>query len=647
MFGQRGVGMIKCPTMTFALLTTAKTFFSDHREGVLAALNWAALLLVGPIMCAAVAEYLSLSGVSDLEEGFFLMNVFIYLFAHLVVYLFARNTRVTCIAVFAVVLGFSIANHYVIKFTGIPITFGDLMSAGVGIAVAGGYTYTIDPPVAHCLFAALIYGALVIAVPKSRIRVNFRSNQVALAVVAVATVGMGAYLYGNEDAWNRIDTHEWNPAYPYQHFGFAASLASDVASASTVEAEGYDTEALWQTDEASGVTRVNVGHGYLTEPEGAPTYTAATEESPNIVVVMNESFSDLTTYLEGYETNVDPMPYVRSLVQRGDVVSGTCAVSSDMGTGTANSEFEFLTGNSMAYFKGNTPYVQFVDAETPSLASQLSGRGYEARALHAYERAGYNRVKVYDRFGFDSYKGIEDFDVDIDYARGYPTDESDYRQLIKDFEENRGGNPQFVFNITMQNHGGYYASDYEWPERVREVAPENSYDESVIAYESSVRMADDALRTLISYFETVEEPTVVLFFGDHEPRLSNEFYANWFTDENNLDLETTAQLHKTPFFIWGNYDLNTEVLQKGSTVSLNYLSSVLLQVAGVQLSPYQEYLSDLRMEHPVITARYFTDAFGTKIGTAPSAFTDSIKQYQWLQYNSVFDRHNRILGFYS
>lgn len=369
MFGQRGVGMIKCPTMTFALLTTAKTFFSDHREGVLAALNWAALLLVGPIMCAAVAEYLSLSGVSDLEEGFFLMNVFIYLFAHLVVYLFTRNTRVTCIAVFAVVLGFSIANHYVIKFTGIPITFGDLMSAGVGIAVAGGYTYTIDPPVAHCLFAALIYGALVVAVPKSRIRVNFRSNQVALAVVAVATVGMGAYLYGNEDAWNRIDTHEWNPAYPYQHFGFAASLASDVASASTVEAEGYDTEALWQTDEASGVTRVNVGHGYLTEPEGAPTYTAATEESPNIVVVMNESFSDLTTYLEGYETNVDPMPYVRSLVQRGDVVSGTCAVSSDMGTGTANSEFEFLTGNSMAYFKGNTPYVQFVDAETPSLAS--------------------------------------------------------------------------------------------------------------------------------------------------------------------------------------------------------------------------------------------------------------------------------------
>lgn len=598
-------------------------------------------------MCAAIAETLSLSGVAGLEEGFFLLNALIYLFAHLVLYLVVRNTRIACLLVLLVVVGFSIANHYVIAFTGIPITFGDLMSVGVGMAVAGGYTYTLDPAVVTCLIAAFVYAALLIAIPRSKIQVSFRSNQMALALVAVAAVGMGAYLYGDEDAWSRIDTHEWNPAYPYLHYGFAASLASDVASASTVEADGYDSDALWQTDESSGVTQVNVGHGYVTEADGAPAYREATEESPNIVVVMNESFSDLTSYLEGYETSTDPMPFVRSLMQQENVISGTCAVSSDMGTGTANSEFEFLTGNSMAYFRGNTPYVQFIDTETPSLASELAGRGYRTQAMHAYERAGYNRVKVYDRFGFQQYKGIEDFDVDIDVARGYPTDETNYRQLIKDFEENRGGTPQFLFNITMQNHGGYYASDCEWPVRVHEVAPVESYDDSVIAYESSVRMADDALWQLISYLKTVDEPTVLLFFGDHEPRLSNEFYSSWFTDENSLDLETTAQLHKTPFFIWGNYDLNTDAAAKGSTVSLNYLSTVLFQAAGIKLSPYQEYLADLRMEHPVITARYFTDAFGREIGSTPTAFTDSIREYQWLQYNCVFDRAHRIPGFYS
>ena len=639
--------MIKCPTMTDSPITDAKAYCQAHREGVLAAVNWAFLLMAGPILCAAIAETLSLSGVAGLEEGFFLLNALIYLFAHLVLYLVVRNTRIACLLVLLVVVGFSIANHYVIAFTGIPITFGDLMSVGVGMAVAGGYTYTLDPAVVACLIAAFVYAALLIAIPCSKIQVSFRSNQMALALVAVAAVGMGAYLYGDEDAWSRIDTHEWNPAYPYLHYGFAASLASDVASASTVEADGYDSDALWQTDESSGVTQVNVGHGYVTEADGAPAYREATEESPNIVVVMNESFSDLTSYLEGYETSTDPMPFVRSLMQQENVISGTCAVSSDMGTGTANSEFEFLTGNSMAYFRGNTPYVQFIDTETPSLASELAGRGYRTQAMHAYERAGYNRVKVYDRFGFQQYKGIEDFDVDIDVARGYPTDETNYRQLIKDFEENRGGAPQFLFNITMQNHGGYYASDYEWPVRVHEVAPVESYDDSVIAYESSVRMADDALRQLISYLETVDEPTVLLFFGDHEPRLSNEFYSSWFTDENGLDLETTAQLHKTPFFIWGNYDLNTDAAAKGSTVSLNYLSTVLFQAAGIKLSPYQEYLADLRMEHPVITARYFTDAFGSKIGSTPTAFTDSIREYQWLQYNCVFDRAHCIPGFYS
>lgn len=638
--------MIKCPTMTDSPITDAKAYCQAHREGVLAAVNWAFLLMAGPILCAAIAETLSLSGVAGLEEGFFLLNALIYLFAHLVLYLVVRNTRIACLLVLLVV-GFSIANHYVIAFTGIPITFGDLMSVGVGMAVAGGYTYTLDPAVVACLIAAFVYAALLIAIPCSKIQVSFRSNQMALALVVVAAVGMGAYLYGDEDAWSRIDTHEWNPAYPYLHYGFAASLASDVASASTVEADGYDSDALWQTDEGSGVTQVNVGHGYVTEADGAPAYREATEESPNIVVVMNESFSDLTSYLEGYETSTDPMPFVRSLMQQENVISGTCAVSSDMGTGTANSEFEFLTGNSMAYFKGNTPYVQFIDTETPSLASELAGRGYRTQAMHAYERAGYNRVKVYDRFGFQQYKGIEDFDVDIDVARGYPTDETNYRQLIKDFEENRGGTPQFLFNITMQNHGGYYASDYEWPVRVHEVAPVESYDDSVIAYESSVRMADDTLRQLISYLKTVDEPTVLLFSGDHEPRLSNEFYSSWFTDENGLDLETTAQLHKTPFFIWGNYDLNTDAAAKGSTVSLNYLSTVLFQAAGIKLSPYQEYLADLRMEHPVITARYFTDAFGSKIGSTPTAFTDSIREYQWLQYNCVFDRAHRIPGFYS
>lgn len=620
---------------------------SRRADVVLLVLNWACLLVAGPVLCAVIAETLSLSGIDSLEDGFFLANYLIYLLAHLVLYLLTRSVRFSCLLTIVVVAGFSIANHYVIAFTGIPITFGDLMSIGVATAVAGGYTYTLDAQVIGCVIALLIYVVAVIAIPRSGIRVGFKQNQLAYALVLVAAVGVGAYLYGNDEMWGRIDTHEWNPAYPYTHFGFAMCLASDIANASEVQAEGYDASTLWEENVQDGTVSVNVGKGYTYSEDAAPTYTQATTKSPNIIVVMNESFSDLTNYLDGYETSDDPMPYVRSLMESNKVVSGTCAVSSDMGTGTANSEFEFLTGNSMGFFKGNTPYVQFIDSDTPSLASELGGRGYQTLAMHAYEKAGYNRVRVYDRFGFSEYKGIEDFDVDVDYTRDYPTDETNYRQLIEEYEQKQGAGPQFIFNVTVQNHGGYYATDYEWPLRITQTEPERSYDDSVTTYESSVRMADDAIKGLVSYFEKVDEPTVILFFGDHEPRLSNEFYASWFDDENNLDLDMTAQLHQTPFFIWNNYDLDTSSIASGQTVSLNYLSTLMMEAAGMQLSPYQQFLSDLREEHPVITARYFTDADGTKVGMSQDDIDDAIKQYQWLQYNCVFDRTNRIPGFYS
>lgn len=627
-------------------LQTMRELYAAHRDVVLAVINWACLIVLGPLACTFIAETLCLSQILELFDGYFLANFVVYLIIHLVLYLISRSIRFSCLFALVVVTVFSIANHFVIAFTGIPITFGDLMSAATGFAVAGGYTYSLDADIVVSLIIAVVYAAIVIVVPRSGIRVGFRQHRGAYAGVLVLALVSTGWLYAS-NLWDGIDTHEWNPAYPYTHCGFAMSLISDVTSASTLEAEGYYADTLWTSDNDTGLTTVNVGSGYTYDPSESVEYTEVSESSPNIIVIMNESFSDLTSYLDGYETNEDPMPYARSLLEDDSVISGTVAVSSDMGTGTANSEFEFLTGNSMSFFKGTTPYVQFINGETPSLASLLGGRGYSTLSMHAYEKAGYNRVRVYDYFGFDEYKGIEDFDVDIDYARDYPTDETDYRQLIEEFENNDSSSPQFIFNITMQNHGGYYATDYEWPLRVYQTEPETTYDDSVIAYESSIRMADDAVKELIEYFETVNEPTVILFYGDHEPRLSNEFYSSWFTDENALDLEWTATLHQTPFFMWSNFELDSTVFENGDSISLNYLSTLLMEACGMELSLYQQYLSDLREEHPVVTARYYTDSAGVKIGLSDDTKTDALLEYQWLQYNAVFDRANWIPGFYS
>lgn len=629
--------------------TAPSSLPATQRDFLLVCVRGFLLCAAGPLVCTFIAEELCLSQVVGLAEGFFSANYALYLILHLIVFALVRRLRITCLAVLAFVLSVSIANHFVTAFTGIPITFGDLMSASTGFAVAGGYTYSLDASLVRVVVAALVYAAVVLAIPRPAFRVGPRRTPVLCASLLVCVLGVTGALATDDDLWSRIDTHEWNPAYSYSHYGFAMSLVSDVAGASTVEAPGYDPPTLWGIDSDTGIAQVNVGDGYAYRIGHAPHYTSATETSPHIIAIMNESFSDLTTYIDGYETSEDAMPYVRSLMARGDVVSGTCAVSSDRGTGTANSEFEFLTGNSMSFFKGSTPYVQYLDAPTPSLASELRDRGYQTLALHAYEKAGYNRVRTYNYLGFSTYKGIEDFDVDIRYARDYPTDETSYRQLITEFERNRAESqaPQLIFNVAMQNHGGYYDTDYEWPTRIHEVAPEESYDESVVTYESSVRMADGAVRGLIAYFKQIDEPVVILFFGDHEPRLSNEFYRQWYADDAEADLAVTATFHQTPFFMWSNYDWDIQGVDDVGTVSLNYLNTLLMEAAGMELSPYQSYLSDLRAAHPIVTARYFTDADGTRTGTTPDALTEDLRQYQWLQYNSVFDVNRRIPEFYS
>lgn len=656
-----------------------KAFYQQYSDQVKTALNWFYLVLLGPVICTIVAETLSLSGVFQLDPGFFFGNYMVYLILHMVLYILIRNIRVSCVISIVFVTIISIVNHFVLEFTGIPITLANILSAGTGLEVAGAYTYEIDSSVVTGAIIALVYLVTVFFIPKPPIRVNFHDHRKIYALVVAITV-VGTIAYAWCPLWKEIPAHTWRPAYHYTHHGFAMCLIKDITHGVSLEAEGYDAASLWSTDDQTGLTTVNVGKGYTYDATDTETYSEVSKKSPNVIVVMNESFSDLTSYLDGYETSADPMPYVRSLMQRDDVVSGNCAVSVGPGTGTANSEFEFLTGNSMEFFNGNTPYVQFITSETPSLASMLGNRGYDTLAMHAYLKAGYNRTLVYDYFGFDKYLGIEDFDVDVEIPReDYPTDATNYAQLIEEFERQGKTSkaPQFIFNITMQNHGGYYETDYDWPKTITQTGPhKRPWDNSVITYESSMYMADQSVKDLIEYFEQVDEPTIILFFGDHEPRLSDEFYesGNWIAEageeetEGNAvagnvpgdqgadggvthqDLEMTADLHKTPYFIWNNYglDVSDYVNDKNNElVSLNYLSTLLFDVAGLQKSEYQTYLSDLRQAYPVVSSYYYTDPAGTMTSVDADNMPDALKQYQWLQYNNVFDVDNRIEGFYN
>jgi phosphoglycerol transferase MdoB-like AlkP superfamily enzyme len=228
---------------------------------------------------------------------------------------------------------------------------------------------------------------------------------------------------------------------------------------------------------------------------------------------MNESFSDLSVLGE-VPVSEDFLPFFRSLSE--NTVRGT-AYASVFGGTTANSEYEFLTGNTTAFLpEGTVPFHLYVADGTPNLGAQMKALGYDTVFLHPYLASGWNRRAVYADFGFDTVLFQDDL-TDTSLIREYISDQSDYESLIRLYEEKEKGQPLFLFNVTMQNHSGY---DKPWHglERTAELTGVLAGRfPTVDQYLSLIKQSDNAFRYLINYFSQVEEPTMILLFGDTSP----------------------------------------------------------------------------------------------------------------------------------
>ena len=363
----------------------------------------------------------------------------------------------------------------------------------------------------------------------------------------------------------------------------------------------------------------------------------------NIIVIMDEAFSDLS--VDGdLPLSGEQMPFIDSLTE--NTIKGY-AWSSVFGGTTANSEYEFLTGNSMAFLPaGSVPYQLFIQPEENSLVGQLSSLGYSTTAMHPYKRSGWNRTLVYPRLGFDNILFENDLE-DVEYVRDYISDQSDFEQVIKLYEAKEEGSKFFLFNVTMQNHSAY---NLEWTNLEKTVTLAGRL-EGVSSwanqYLSLVRATDDAFAYLIDYFSRVEEPTLILFFGDHQPQLSTDFYEKLMGSSlNDLSDEEAEARYKTVFVLWANYDIPEA---QNVNISMNYLSTLLLQQTNLPLSGYQTFLADLMEEVPVIHATGYWTAEGTYAKSAdqlPGNLGELVNRYAILQYNNIGDRKNTMKNFF-
>ena len=581
---------------------------------------WTAILFVsGAIFTTFSIQYMLLDSelfqrMSDLK---WVLNVLCCLVVYLVVQLFTNNAGLSCIISHTSLLSFAFINYFVYLFRGNEFTFSDIRSIGTGLSVAGNYKLQLNDRGAYAIFGAALFIAFVRKCHVKFARAwQMRIIDAMLAAICVIIVGMAAY---------DVNTETWEQKGTYRN-GYILNYILGIRDSFIAQPDGYSEEAIQKLEKK-----------YSSNDKD---YSKTDVKDPTIIVIMNESFSDLSV-LGDLQTNIPLTPFIDSLKEN---TTKGYALSSVFGAKTPNSEWEYLTGNSMAFLPaGSVVYQQYISDTPTSIVSNIKDDGYTCVAMHPYYETGWSRNQVYPKIGYDEMHFIDDFDQ-TKILREYITDQELYDKIIQRYESRGANEKLYLMGITMQNHGGYgepYDNFYEGCYKIG-----RSYTDAN-QYLSLVHESDKAVKNLIEYFSKVDDPVEIVFFGDHQPSLNSNFYPLLNgKGMSGLTEDELEALYTVPFFIWTNYDTPEETVD---ITSLNFLSTMTLERAGIELPAYNKFLADMMETVPAVNSRgYYSKEKQCyqHIDDATGEEAEWIKNYHMLQYNSMFDKKGRSNLFF-
>lgn len=630
-----------------------------------------------PVVAMTMVECLNGVFTWDWSPDTLLLNYILYFLFYGLVYVFSGCLRLPMLIVNPLLFLLGLTNFYVMEFRGTPFVPLDLFSAGTAanVAVAYDFSFNYQVVISLLLLAFLQVAAYKLRTPRMEL-VGKVATRTFFGTLIVCIVGIYAFTDLYAEAGLKPDF--WMQSRGYRNTGVVMNFCLNTKYLHFSKPSGYnagDIERIVQ--EALDADAVDTS---------ISTDADAPEEKPVILCIMNESLSDLQV-LGDVQTNIDYMPFLRSLTE--NTVRGNLYVPV-VGSGTSNTEFEFLTGLSTAFFPaGSNAYTLYIKDPLQSLVSTLGAQGYSRIAFHPYYPSGWNRIKVYKALGFQRFSSIgtaldaevlqryqsSGFDTKVleqaaeefypgqtVLLRRYVSDSWDYKKVIEMYEQRDPDQPFFLFNVTMQNHGGYteqaenftqevYVTDAAGQMAARAAASGLS-GETVAAwprvnqYLSLVKRSDDAFAELIDYFSRQTAPTVICMFGDHQPNVETDYIRRLLGVDSlyTMSTEQTLKQYITPFVIWANYDIPEQTIDK---LSVNYLSSYLLQIAGLDMPTYNRYLLALSHQVPVITPVGYIGADGRCYANGQtSVYTPLLKGYEKVGYNLLFDKTGRVDHLY-
>lgn len=503
----------------------------------------------------------------------------------------------------------AIAEYYVYTFRSIPLVFSYIAELPTAMSVLKNYEFDLSINVvfviAFCIYTILFNklnfnnSHYIKFCPKKSIRCALSIGSVILIAVLFRTDIIP------------IKTESWNQQLVYHQNGFLVQSFKSVLSPKIIKPKGYSAEVGRQLtkkiyDKATSAT------------------LAVPENYPDIILIVNESYYDMQQ-LVPFTSDTPITPYTDSLT---NTVRGF-AVNPNITTG--NSEFELLCSSSMKLVKDIVPFNSLNLAKINSFVKSLKDLGYYTIGMHPAPGSNYNRVNAYDNLGFDDTYFIDDMTVELNYIRDFVSDESCYKQIIEYFKNDDIDTPKFFHCLTIQNHAGYETGLIDYNVNITS-GVENT--DEFREYLSLIQESDRALEILIDYFSNSERPTIICMVGDHPPVMLDRF---------STDLESWIKFMGTPVLLWANFSIEETNL---GYFGMPNLSNIIKEYANLPMTPYEQYISEVSKELPIIHSNFYMDK-NNKIYTYSdeSPYDMLINQYDIVQYENLKGNCKSLLSY--
>ena len=538
-------------------------------------------------------------------------------------------------------------NFYTLQLRGEPFLPWDLtqVKEAAGVAAAAGLKVQPSMVWAGGVLLALTVLSHFLYRRRGRPALPVRLVSIAASLAALLALVFGVFLQPAVTQSFGIYPDAWMQDRYYRWYGVITGFMTNLTNLEIDEPEGYSEEAvnaLLDETEAAGAIRTGPN---FPDSYAARTDPAAVEKEPTIIYVMDESYwdvSELEQYGVTFDTDVSPnLHALQQTSAYGKVYSPS------FGGGTCDVEFEALTGHSVGFLpSGCKPYQQHVTRPMFALPSYLKDRGYQTAAVHCYYAKYWSRNTAYPNLGFDDFISLEDM-RGVEKVRGYywkgglVTDASMGEQIIGEYERLKAASdaPVFLHAVTMQNHTNYNAANYPDDQRVHITSAPAGLKASTVGaledFATGVRDADALLGQLVSYFSQVDEPVILVFWGDHYNPIDSGYDVYTATGYASAD-SADPRLHQTTLLMWSNYS-NYQV--DLGTIAAYEISPVMMDLFGLEQPLYFQYLNrQLRYGYRSCTGGVTVNWDGT-VGRGLTGRQAAWRQDHWLlQYDLMFGK---------